>query len=63
MASHALVLFLDTVPVRPVYARAASDNVGSLTVLQRAGFTIVGTEISYANARNVDIEETVLRLD
>jgi hypothetical protein len=32
-------------------------------VLQRAGFTIVGTDVSYANARNADIEETILRLD
>jgi hypothetical protein len=39
-----------------------SDNVASLRVLPRAGFTIVGTEISYANARSAEIEETVLRL-
>ncbi len=62
VASQALALFLDTVPVRPLYARAASDNVGSLKVLQRAGFTIIGTEVSYANARGTEIEETVLRL-
>ncbi|XVV06689.1 GNAT family N-acetyltransferase [Actinosynnema sp. CA-248983] len=63
IASEALALFLDTVAVRPLYARAASDNVGSLKVLQKAGFTIIGTEVSYANARNAEIEETVLRLD
>jgi RimJ/RimL family protein N-acetyltransferase len=63
VASRALALFLDTVPVRPLYARAASDNVGSLTVLQRAGFRIIGTEISYAQARRTEIEESVLRLD
>ena len=62
VASQALAIFLDTVTVRPVYARAASDNVGSLRVLQRAGFAIIGTEISYANARSTEIEETVLRL-
>jgi RimJ/RimL family protein N-acetyltransferase len=62
VASQALALFLDMVPVRPLYARAASDNVGSLTVLQRAGFTIIGTDTGYANARNADIEETILRL-
>ena len=62
VASRALALFLDTVPVRPLYARAASDNVGSLRVLQKVGFTIIGTEISYALARNAEIEETVLRL-
>lgn len=63
IASEALALFLDTVPVRPLYARAAGDNVGSLRVLQKAGFTITGTELSYANARDAEIEETVLRLN
>lgn len=62
-ASRALVAFLDMVPVRPLHARAASDNIGSLKVLQRVGFRIVGTEISYANARETKIEETLLRLD
>jgi RimJ/RimL family protein N-acetyltransferase len=62
VASQALALLLDMVPVRPLYARAASDNVGSLRVLQRAGFTIIGTAISYANARSTEIEETILRL-
>ena len=63
IASQALALFLDTVEVRPLYARAASDNLGSLRVLQKAGFTIVGTEIAYAPARDAEIEETILRLD
>ncbi len=62
-ASRALVAFLDMVPVRPLHARAASDNIGSLKVLQRVGFRVVGTEISYANARGTKIEETLLRLD
>lgn len=62
VASQALALFLDAVPVRPLHARAASDNVGSLRVLKRAGFAIIGTEVSYANARSTEIEETVLRL-
>jgi RimJ/RimL family protein N-acetyltransferase len=62
VASRALALLLDTVAVRPLYARAASDNVGSLKVLTRAGFTTIGTEVSYANARSAEIEETVLRL-
>lgn len=62
VAGQALALFLDTTSVRPLYARAASDNVGSLTVLRKAGFAIIGTEISYASARGTEIEETVLRL-
>ncbi|MCC8249117.1 GNAT family N-acetyltransferase [Saccharothrix sp. NEAU-S10] len=63
VASRALTLLLDVVAVRPLHARAASDNRGSLRVLQKAGFTITGTEIAYAPARNADVEETVLRLD
>jgi len=62
VASQALMLLLDTVGVRPLYARAASDNLGSLRVLQKAGFTIIDTEVSYAAARDAEIEETVLRL-
>jgi RimJ/RimL family protein N-acetyltransferase len=62
VASQALALFLEMTAVRPLYARAASDNVASLRVLRNAGFTIVDTEVSYANARGADIEETVLRL-
>ncbi|WP_433220649.1 GNAT family N-acetyltransferase [Microtetraspora malaysiensis] len=62
VASQALAQLLELVPVRPLYARAASDNLGSLRVLRKAGFTITGTEISYALARNAEIEESILRL-
>jgi RimJ/RimL family protein N-acetyltransferase len=63
IAGRALALLLESVRVRPLFARAASDNVRSLKVLQRAGFAIIGTEISFANGRNKEIEETILRLD
>jgi RimJ/RimL family protein N-acetyltransferase len=63
IASRALALFLDTVTTRPIHARAASDNTGSLRVLQKAGFTVTGTDRGYANARATEIEETLLRLD
>ena len=63
VASRAVALLLDLVPVRPLRARAASDNAGSLAVLRRAGFRIVGTDIGYANARGTEIEETILQLD
>jgi RimJ/RimL family protein N-acetyltransferase len=62
IASRALALLLETVEVRPLRARAAGDNLGSLRVLQKAGFTVTGTEIAYAPARGADIEETILRL-
>jgi hypothetical protein len=46
-----------------VYARAASDSVGSLPVLQKCGFKAIGTEKSLAAGRNENIEETILRLN
>jgi RimJ/RimL family protein N-acetyltransferase len=63
IAGRAVAAFLAVQPVRPLYGRAASDNLGSLKVLRRAGFREIGTEISYANARAAEIEETVLRLE
>jgi RimJ/RimL family protein N-acetyltransferase len=62
IASQALVLFLQVVRTRPLHARTASDNAGSLRVLEKAGFRVVGTDVSFARARGGDIEETILRL-
>lgn len=62
VASQALALLLQMLDVRPVYARAASDNAGSLRVLQRAGFSMIGTEVSYAPGRSAEVEETIFRL-
>jgi RimJ/RimL family protein N-acetyltransferase len=61
-ASRALELILQDIPVRPIRARVASDNIGSLRVLAKVGFKTVGTEVSYAAARGVAIEETLLEL-
>jgi RimJ/RimL family protein N-acetyltransferase len=63
IASRALSLFLEVAQVRPLYARAATDNVASLRVLGKSGFRVIGTEVSFAPARGADIEETILRLD
>jgi RimJ/RimL family protein N-acetyltransferase len=46
----------------PLYARAASDNAGSLRVLEKTGFRIIETEVSFAPARGAKIEETILQL-
>jgi L-amino acid N-acyltransferase YncA len=54
---------LTPVPTRPLHARAASDNLASLRVLQKSGFKIIGTEISFAPGRKSEIEETILRKD
>lgn len=62
VAGRALALLLERITVRPIRARVAGDNLGSLKVLQRAGFVVVGTDVGYANARQAEIEETILRL-
>ena len=63
IATRAVELLVDLVPVRPITARAASDNAGSLAVLRKVGFRPVGKEVAYATGRGEEIEETVLRLD
>ncbi|WP_112141604.1 GNAT family N-acetyltransferase [Glycomyces dulcitolivorans] len=62
VATRALKQLLEIVEVRPIHARAASDNTASLAVLKKAGFQAVGTDVSYATARGAEIEETILRL-
>ncbi len=48
---------------RPLFARAAADNIGSLRVLQKCGFKIIGTNKDFANGRGEETEEYILRLD
>jgi RimJ/RimL family protein N-acetyltransferase len=62
IATRALRLLLEGISVRPIRARAASDNAGSLRVLQKAGFRPIGTEVDYAPGRAAQIEETILEL-
>lgn len=62
VASRALALFLTEVIDRPVNARTAKDNAGSLAVLSRQGFEIVGENKDFANARGIMVEEYLLRL-
>ena len=47
---------------RPLYARAAKDNIASLRVLEKCGFTIAGYARGFANARGEEVEEVVLEL-
>lgn len=63
VASAALQDLLAMVTERPVRARAASDNAGSLRVLEKCGFRRVGVDRGFAAARGEEIEETILRLD
>jgi RimJ/RimL family protein N-acetyltransferase len=63
IATAALRQLLQIVPSRPILARAASDNLGSLRVLQKCGFAIVGQDTGFAHGRDADTDEYLLRLD
>jgi RimJ/RimL family protein N-acetyltransferase len=63
IASAALQILLAETAERPVFARAASDNVASLRVLEKAGFRRIGIDRGYAPGRGEEIGETILRLD
>jgi RimJ/RimL family protein N-acetyltransferase len=62
IATRALALYLDFIAERPLYARAAKDNLGSIRVLEKNGFKVITTENGFANARGIEIEESVLIL-
>ncbi|MER7763099.1 GNAT family N-acetyltransferase [Streptomyces sp. NPDC097619] len=62
LATAALRALLAALPERPLHARAACDNTGSVRVLTRCGFEITGTESHWAHAREADTEEYVFLL-
>lgn len=63
-ATQALAVFLDHCePARPIYARAVKDNLGSLRVLEKCGFSIIGEEKGFANARGAEVDELILELN
>ncbi|MEW1639454.1 GNAT family N-acetyltransferase [Streptomyces sp. NPDC093801] len=61
-ATAALRALIAAVPDRPLHARAAADNAGSLRVLHRCGFAVSRTERGFANARGEEIDELLLTL-
>ncbi|KMO94230.1 GNAT family N-acetyltransferase [Streptomyces roseus] len=63
IATAALRELLAEVPERPLLARTAADNTESVRVLEKCGFTVVGRDRGFANARGAEIDELVLRLD
>lgn len=62
IATAALVEFLKVQTTRPIFARAAADNLASLRVLQKCGFIITGRDQGFANARDRIIDEYLLEL-
>ena len=62
VATQALSAFLEEVEQRPVYAHVAADNVGSLRVLEKCGFAVVGEAEAFSAARGEDVRELILEL-
>lgn len=63
IATKAVKQFLKLLPDRPIYARAVADNKGSIRVLEKCGFEVVGREKGYANARGMEVEEVVMAIN
>ncbi len=51
------------VKARPLYARTAADNDGSVHVLMKCRFALHDATRGFANARGEEIDELVYRLD
>lgn len=63
IATIALQKFLQIEIARPIFASAAFDNMGSRSVLEKCGFVKIGTDKGFANARQVEVEEVIYKLD
>lgn len=63
LATQALKRMLELVVDRPIFARTATDNIGSIRVLQKCGFKIAGQDKGFAEGRDEETEEYILRLD
>lgn len=62
IATAALKRLLSIEHSRPIFGRVAFDNFGSQKVLEKCGFTKVGTDKGFANARQTEIEEYIYQL-
>ena len=62
VATAAVAALVDEVTVRPIFGRVAEDNLGSVRVLERNGFVLVGSEESFADARQAIITELIFKL-
>ena len=64
ITTRALETFLKSANTqRPIHARVAQDNHGSLRVLQKCGFVVTGEDRGFANARGHEVSEYLLTLD
>ena len=63
IASAALKKFLTMESARPIFGKTAWDNIGSQKVLEHNGFKLIGKDRGFANARKMEIEEFIFKLE
>lgn len=63
VATKAARIFISGLDERPLYARVAKDNLGSMRVLEKCGFVIVMGDKAFAHARGKMVEEWVMKLE
>ncbi|MFE2531562.1 GNAT family N-acetyltransferase [Streptomyces sp. NPDC059371] len=61
-ATAALRGLLAIAVTRPLHARAAADNAGSIRVLEKCGFVVTGNDRGFANGRGEEVDEVLLTL-
>lgn len=62
ITSAAVELFLREFTERPIRARVVKDNLGSIKILEKAGFRRIGQVQDFANARAAVVTEEILEL-
>lgn len=62
VATEALRLLVSREPERPLFARAAAHNAGSIAVLEKNGFTELSRDVDFAPGLGRDTEEIVFTL-
>jgi len=63
IATRGLALFLEVVKRRPLFARVAKHNIGSIRVLEKCGFRVIGEEIEPAEPGAEPITELLMKLE
>ncbi len=62
IATAAVAAFLEAETKRPLHAKVAGDNHGSVRVLEKSGFTLIGSERVYDDVRGGEIEDRLYEL-
>ena len=62
IATQSLAAFLELEKTRPLYAHVAKHNVGSIRVLEKCGFLVMGTNIVPADEAGEETEELIMEL-